>query len=94
MKTLLLILTLTISGCVSMQKIMETNVGKHIDDVSSSWGAPENRMERADGGATYTWKSRRVNQYGTFNCRKTYTTDKSGIIVNYTIGKECPNFEY
>jgi hypothetical protein len=52
------------AGCASMDSVMSSWVGRSIDDVTAAWGAPESKMSRADGGATYTWTTFSSNQYG------------------------------
>lgn len=88
--TMLLAVAL-LSGCASMESVMSSWMGSSIDDVTAAWGAPESRINRADGGATYTWTTFSSNQYGVNQCRQTFVTDSSGTIVSWSFAK-CPRF--
>lgn len=80
-----------LSGCVSTKSVMASWVGSSIDDVTAAWGAPESKMVRADGGATYTWTTIGSNQYGVVQCRQTLVTDSQGKVVNWSFAG-CPRF--
>ena len=47
-----------------MNTVMSSWEGRSIDDLTAAWGAPESRINRTDGGATYTWTTFSSNQYG------------------------------
>ena len=87
----LLFATLVIAGCTSMDTVMQSWVGNHIDDVTASWGAPESRIPRSDGGYTYTWTTLSSNQYGVHQCRQSFVTDPEGIIFRWSYSG-CPRF--
>ena len=84
-RTLFILLAVAVlTGCTTMSTIMSSWVGDSIDDVTASWGAPESRIPRSDGGATYTWTTFSSNQYGVHQCRQTFVTDSKGIIVSWS----------
>ena len=70
---------------------MSSWVGHSIDDVTASWGAPESRIPRNDGGATYTWTTFSSNQYGVRQCRQSFITDSEGIVVSWAYSG-CPRY--
>lgn len=78
-------------GCASMQTVMKSWVGKPIDDVTASWGAPESKMPRSDGGYTYTWTTFSSNQYGVHQCRQSFVTNSEGTVVSWSFNG-CPRF--
>jgi len=78
-------------GCASMNTVMSSWEGRSIDDVTAAWGAPELRINRTDGGATYTWTTFSSNQYGVQQCRQTFVTDSTGKIVTWSY-TGCPRF--
>ena len=88
--TVLLIVVL-MTGCASMDTAMSLWVGLSIDDATSAWGAPESRMNRADGGGTYTWTTFSSNGYGVHQCRQSFVTDPSGTIISWSYSG-CPKF--
>jgi len=67
-----------------MDALMGSWVGHSIDDVTAKWGAPESRMARSDGGATYTWNTISSNQYGVQQCRQSFVTDALGKVVSWS----------
>ncbi len=77
--TTILLAVAFLSGCVSLESVMNTWTGCSIDDVTAAWGAPESKINRADGGATYTWTTLGSNQYGVHQCRQTF--GKQGHIL-------------
>lgn len=81
--TLLLTVAL-MTGCASMDTVMSSWVGRSIDDVTATWGVPESRINRTDGGATYTWTTFSSNQYGVHQCRQSFVTDPSGTIISWS----------
>jgi len=74
-----------------MNTVMSSWEGRSIDDVTAAWGAPELRINRTDGGATYTWTTFSSNQYGVQQCRQTFVTDSTGKIVTWSY-TGCPRF--
>lgn len=89
--TTLLVVVVLMTGCASMDTVMSSWVGRPIDDVSSAWGAPESKMNLADGGVTYTWTTFSSNQYGVRQCRQSFVTDPSGTIISWSYSG-CPIF--
>jgi hypothetical protein len=73
-----------LAGCASMNSVMSFWEGRSIDDVTAAWGAPESRIDRTDGGATYTWTTFGSNQYGVQQCRQTFVTNPSGTVVSWS----------
>ena len=87
----LLLAAVIISGCASMDSVMSAYEGRSIDDVTAKWGAPDSRINRTDGGATYTWISLSSSQQGVYQCRQTFVTDPSGRIVSGSYAG-CPRY--
>ena len=73
-----------LAGCASRRAIMKSWMGYHIDKATASWGAPESRISRNDGGFTYTWTTFSSNQYGVQQCRQSFVTDSEGVIVSWS----------
>lgn len=73
-----------LAGCTTMGSVMKSWVNSNIDDVTASWGAPESRIARSDGGYTYTWTTFNSNQYGINQCRQTFVTDSTGTITSWS----------
>jgi uncharacterized lipoprotein YehR (DUF1307 family) len=73
-----------LTGCTTLDTVMDSWEGSSIDDLTASWGAPSSRMRRTDGGYTYTWSSIRSNEYGVSECRKTFVSNAEGIIIKTT----------
>ena len=71
-------------ACATMNTVMKSWVGEPIDNLVSSWGAPDSRIARSDGGAVYTWVTVSGDQYGVQQCRQSFTTDSLDIIVGYS----------
>ena len=83
MRVPILLFVLIFSACTSLKEAMNSWVGSSIDDLTSSWGVPELRAPRQDGGYTYTWITMSLDRSGEINqCRKTFVTDSKGIIVS------------
>jgi hypothetical protein len=74
-----------------MDSVMSSWVGHSIDDVTAAWGAPESKINRTDGGVTYTWTTFSSNEYGVRQCRQSFVTDASGKIVSWSYAG-CPKF--
>jgi hypothetical protein len=89
--TLLLLAMLLMTARVSMDEAMGAWVGRSIDDVTASFGAPDSKMTRTDGGATYTWVTFNSGPHGTSQCRQSFVTDSSGTITNWSYSN-CPRF--
>lgn len=68
---------------------MKSWVGQPVDNVVAAWGAPDSRMDRSDGGATYTWVNASSDRYGVHQCRQTFTTDSRRVIVGWSYNN-CP----
>jgi hypothetical protein len=90
---ILMLLVLIVAGCVSTKSVMESWMGSHIDDAVASWGAPESRISRSDGGYTYTWETLSASQYSVSECKQTLTTNERGIIVSWAY-RGCPKNLY
>ena len=88
---IMLLVVFTLAGCASMETVMDSWTGKSIDDVTAMWGAPESVISRNDGGATYTWKTFRTNNYGIHECRQSFVTNSNGSIVSWSYNN-CPRF--
>jgi len=80
----ILLVIIIMTGCSTRESYMESWVGTHVDDLTVSWGSPDSRMSRQDGGATYTWTSFSSNEYGVHECRETFVTDKLGVVVSWS----------
>ena len=78
-----------LGGCASTKTIMTSWVGSSIDDVAAKWGAPNAKMDRADGGNLYTWKTLTSNMYGVSECNQSFITDPKGIIVSWSYSGNC-----
>ncbi|BFU90867.1 MAG: hypothetical protein NTAFB01_20540 [Nitrospira sp.] len=90
-RTTVLLAVVLMAGCASMDTAMSSWVSRSIDDMTATWGAPESKMNRADGGATYTWTTFSSNQYGVHQCRQSVVTDPSGTIISWSYSG-CPKF--
>jgi hypothetical protein len=74
---------------VTLNTKMESWVGKPIDDVSASWGAPDSSISRSDGGTTYTWTTINSDDRDAKSCQKTIVTDSKDIVVSWSISDGC-----
>ncbi len=88
-----LVFVVLMSGCVSMESVMTSWMGGSIDDVTASWGAPDSRIPRQDGGYTYTWTTFSSSEYGVNQCRQTFVTDENGRIFSWSYNG-CPKYIY
>ncbi|SFP99451.1 hypothetical protein SAMN05216419_10438 [Nitrosomonas cryotolerans] len=88
-KAIALIMVMSISACTSTNSIMNSWIGYSVDDLTASWGAPSSRISRADGGSTYTWSTLSSDQYGIHECRKTFVTDSTGTVTQWSYNG-CP----
>jgi hypothetical protein len=76
---------ITLGGCgPSRESVMKSWLGSSIDEVTTSWGAPDSKAPRADGGATYTWVHFRSAGNVVLQCRQNFVTDPSGKVVNWS----------
>ena len=78
-------------GCVTAKSVMESSVGRPIDYVTASWGAPDSSIKRADGGAVYTWLTIYSDQGNIRQCRASFVTDSSGKINEWSLSG-CSKF--
>jgi hypothetical protein len=83
-RILTLAIVIFLTACTSMDTVMASWTGNTIDDLTASWGAPSSRIERQDGGATYTWSTLSSNQYGVHECRKTFVANSAGTITTWS----------
>lgn len=79
-----ILLCLTITGCASNSKSLDSLIGRSIDDVITTWGGPQSVLPRHDGGFTYTWRDR-ASDVGYNGCRKILTTDNKGKILTWSM---------
>jgi len=81
------VITFFMFGCLTpLKEVMHGWMGFHIEDVTAVWGVPQNKMERDDGGSTYTW----TTFHGNLHCRRSFTTNSSGKIVDWSYDN-CPH---
>lgn len=83
-RIVLVLISLALSGCTTMDSVMASWEGHNIDDLTASWGAPTSRMQRGDGGYTYTWSTFYANQYGGGECRQSFVTDSSRTVRRWS----------
>lgn len=85
----MLCLTLLMS-CVTTKAVMDSWMGHKESELVSNWGAPHRSIDTRDGKRILTWESR-WGEYRRNLCTKTFTVDKSGVIVNWSYSG-CPDF--
>ena len=64
---------------------MKPWVGKSVNELTASWGAPNYVISGPDGGSTYTWES--LDKTGS-TCWQNFLTNKWGEIVSWSC-KNC-----
>ena len=80
MRYLILALFITIFGCTTMDVILDSWVGQHIDETIQRWGGPDSDVTLADGSRAVTWINIWSDRGYTYTCRKTFKVDTTGII--------------
>jgi len=89
-----ILLVLFLSGCMSMQNLRKSWEGEPIDNVTTSWGAPDSTApNHSNGGATYTWITFVPSKYGLRQCKRTLVSNSSGKIVKGSYSG-CPYFYF
>lgn len=98
---IILLVAVLLPGCVSVEKkperftatwlLMDTWTGRSIDEVADAWGASDSTMTRIDGGVTYTWVTCSSGRDGLQQCRQSFVTDSSGIVVSWSY-VDCPKY--
>jgi hypothetical protein len=83
MRRLTLILCLLVVGCY--ERRMGAWLGHSYGDLITTWGVPTTRHPRPGGGAVLTWEDVELGPDGEQNCRRSFTTDRSGRIVRWAI---------
>jgi hypothetical protein len=91
MKKLLLffIVSTTLAGCATTanyEKILNTWVGSHVDDLVSSWGPPRSSFPLSDGGKVIEYSSSRNIQVGGYTTTVPQTTYTTGNASAYGSG--------
>lgn len=85
----------------TLSDLMESRMGKNIDETLISWGSPSSTVALNSGGKVYTWKTAwhtRPNvwsgeyTYGT--CEQTLVTNAKGIVNNWTYSSCNPDNTY
>ena len=61
-------------------------MGKHIDTLIATQGAPSGIYKMQNGGATYTFQSIKSGTFSgdVFLCNYNYSTNQAGLIVSRT----------
>jgi hypothetical protein len=92
---LLILLTVLItSGCIkNVETELKSWVGHPLDEMTASWGAPENVINREDGGKTYTWFTTISAEYGGGICKRSVTTNSKNLIVTWSYNN-CPKWYF
>ena len=89
----ILVVSLFLSGCMTMDGLMKSWAGMPIDDATAAWGAPDSIVpNHSDGGATYTWTTFSSNKHGIRQCRRTLVSNSSGKITRWSYSGRCPLF--
>ena len=78
-----LALVVLFGACATQKSVMESWVGKPESDLLARWGAPDRTAEISNGGKVDTWVTEWNNNYGLQTCRKTFTMDGDGIVVQW-----------
>ena len=66
--------------------IMESWIGKDIDDAFIKWGSPWGSVALNSGGKVHTWKNSWASGDYIGVCEQTLISDKKGKIVNWKTG--------
>lgn len=59
-KAATLIIALTLSGCSSINKTMESWMGHHQSDLVASWGPPQQVITDGQGGSIFVYTANRA----------------------------------
>ena len=86
MRRLTLILWLLAAGCY--ERRMGAWLGHSYGELITTWGAPTTRHPRPDGSTVLTWEDPEIGPGGYQNCRRSFTTDRSGTVVRWAI-EDC-----
>jgi cytochrome c oxidase assembly factor CtaG len=92
-RLLMIPLLLILAACGTIKERMEPWVGKHQDQLISTWGPPTNSATLTDGRQSLVYVTQGYNTefglrcYGT--CRKVFTTDKSGVVHSFNYSGCC-----
>lgn len=73
-----------LTGCRTMDTVMSSFEGRHMDDVMARIGAPDSQAARADGGMTYTYVSVSGNRNDIDECRQTFVTNPQKVVVSWS----------
>jgi starvation-inducible outer membrane lipoprotein len=88
-KLLIVMFSLFLMACTTMDSAMNSWMGRNIDDVVRVWGSPASVTQNRSGGATYTWITLSSNQYGVRQCSQSFSTNNLGTIEFYSYAN-CP----
>jgi|CXWL01.1.fsa_nt_gi hypothetical protein len=86
------ILCFLIIGCVPVksrqemrQEVVESWKGAHKDDMVVQFGPPNRESKLSDGTTVMVWEEYRGNEFRQWVCRKVFTADTNGQIVDGSI---------
>jgi hypothetical protein len=91
MRLFLVIFFFLVTGCTTTSSVMNSWVGRNINDVVQSWGPPTNQFS-GGGTTTYSWTNFWSNQYQINQCVQSFTVNSSGTITNFSYNN-CPRLQ-
>jgi len=78
-----------LSGCATTanyEKILDTWVGSHVDNLVATWGPPQGSFDLSDGGKVIEYINSRNVQMGGYTYTTPQTTYHSGNVSTYGYG--------
>lgn len=88
--SLILIVSISVAGCATVEEQMAGYVGQHRDYLVSNWGPPAEEKKLKNGGSRLIYREQNPlihpGQYvdpAANICEKVFTTDSRGIIKSY-----------
>ena len=78
-----------LSGCATTanyEKILNSWVGNHVDNLISQWGSPASTYRLSDGGQVLEYSNQRIVQTGGYTTTVPQTTYESGTANVYGSG--------
>lgn len=85
----LILVILLVSSCATTagyEKIVNTAIGKHVDNLVSAWGPPQSTFELSSGGKVFEYIHERNMQVGGHTYSTPQITYNSGFVTAYGAG--------
>lgn len=72
------------TGCPNGDFSLEGWTGHRKDELTQTWGAPDQELSGEDGGERLVYSYDWADRYGSYTCRRVFVVDAGGTIQSWS----------